>query len=170
MKPETKFPLLVFAFCVIWKFSLLYSGLADTAVGRFAILPVWIFLFWGILKAMEQRRKLDYASGAVFLPLFKSGASVAVLFTVLYSLFIYVYLRFIDTGFMGRMVQARVEQAILKGESQEAVNAWVETTKHFPFVSMWVLFTFLGVLMMGILFSFAISRMMVKKYPLPQSI
>jgi hypothetical protein len=166
LKPETKYSLFIFGLSVIWKTSLLLSGLVETAIGDFPVLPVFAFLLIGMFRGMEERRKLDFSNGVSFLPIFKSGASIATLFTLLYTLFLYFYLNFLDVAFKARFIADRVEDLKKKQTTPENIEAWVKSAQTFPFSSSWLLFTFIGLMLIGLIYAFAITRMMVKKHPI----
>lgn len=138
----------------------------DTAIGKFPLLPVFAFLLIGMYRGMEERRKLDFTNGVSFLPAFKTGASIATLFTLLYTLFLYFYLNFLDVAFKARYIATRVEDLKKEQTSPENIEAWVKSAQTFPFSSSWLLFTFIGLMLLGLFYAFAIARMMVKKHPI----
>jgi hypothetical protein len=165
LKPETKFALFIFALSVIWKTGLLLSGFVDSAIGKFPLLPVFAFLLIGMYRGMEERRKSDFLNGVTFLPIFKAGASIATLFTLMYTLFLYFYLNFLDVAFKARYIASRAEELKKDQTSAENIAAWIKSAESFPFASSWLLFTFIGLMLLGLFYSFAITRMMVKKHP-----
>ncbi|MFN5371364.1 MAG: DUF4199 domain-containing protein, partial [Bacteroidia bacterium] len=100
-----------------------------------------------------------------FLPAFKAGMSVNALFSLLYSLFMYFYLFVLDTGFRTRFVNQRVADMVNEKTAPEAIEAWKQSTSAFPFEMMWMLFTFVGVLVIGTFYAAMTARMMARKYP-----
>ena len=50
--------------------------------------------------------------------------------------------------------------------STENIEAWIKSAQTFPFSSAWLLFTFIGLMLLGLFYAFAITRMMVKKHPI----
>jgi len=164
LKPETKYSLFIFGLSVIWKTSLLLTGLVETAIGKFPLLPVFGFLLIGMYRGMEERRKLDFTNGVPFLPAFKTGASIATLFTLLYTLFLYFYLNYLDVAFKARYIADRVVELKKDNTPPANIDAWIKDAQSFPFSSSWLLFTFIGLMLLGLFYAFAITRMMVKKH------
>ena len=165
MTPETRGALFVLALSVIWKTLLLLTGWVDGFLGKFPLLAILAFLLIGMFRSMDSRRKLSYPDGIAFLPAFKAGMSVNALFSLLYSLFMYFYLFVLDTGFRSRFVNQRVADMVNEKTSPEAIEAWKQSTTSFPFEMMWMLFTFVGVLVIGTFYAGMTARMMAKKYP-----
>jgi ABC-type antimicrobial peptide transport system permease subunit len=165
MTPETRGALFVLALSVIWKTLLLLTGWVDGFLGKFPLLAILAFLLIGMFRSMEARRKLTYPDGITFLPAFKAGMSVNALFSLLYSLFMYFYLFVLDTGFRSRFVNQRVADMVKEKTSPEAIEAWKQSTTSFPFEMMWMLFTFIGVLIIGTFYAAMTARMMARKYP-----
>jgi hypothetical protein len=153
MKPETKGTLLILALSIIWKTLMLITGWVEFSFGKYPFLPVTAFMLIGMYRGMEERRKLSFADGFPFKDMFKSGASIAALFAVLYSLFIYFYLFYLDKLFKIRFAGARIEEFKSKGQNPD----------NFPFEVPWVLFTFIGTLVLGVVYSGAITRLMIKR-------
>jgi hypothetical protein len=165
MTPETRGALFVLALSVIWKTLLLLTGWVDGFLGKFPLLAILAFLLIGMFRSMEARRKLSYPDGIAFLPAFKAGMSVNALFSLLYSLFMYFYLFVLDTGFRTRFANQRVADMVNEKTAPEAIEAWKQSTTTFPFEMMWMLFTFVGVLVIGTFYAGMTARMMAKKYP-----
>ncbi len=165
MKPETRFALFIFALSVIWRTGLYMAGFADTSLGNYPLLPVFGFLLIGMFRGINERRKLDHPNGIHFMYAFKSGMSIATLFTLMYSIFIYVYITFIDYDFKGRFIALRKADLIKNNTPAADVTAWVNGAEKFPFAMTWILFTFIGLMVISVFYSGAIARMMAKKYP-----
>lgn len=165
MKPETKFTLLVFAISVIWKTGLLLTGLNESFLGKYPLLLVFGLLLIGMYRAVDARRKADFPNGLTFMPVFKIGMSVATLFTLLYSLFIYLYITSIDLGFRDSFIAKRVEELKKSDTPQVDIDAWIKGAEDFPFAMTWVLFTFIGLMIISVFYAGAIARMMTRKYP-----
>lgn len=165
MTPETRGALFVLALSVIWKTLLLLTGWVDGMLGKFPLLAILAFLLIGMFRSMEARRKQSHPDGIAFLPAFKAGMSVNALFSLLYSLFMYFYLFVLDTGFRTRFVNQRVADMVNDKTAPESIEAWKQSTTTFPFEMMWMLFTFIGVLVIGTFYAAMTARMMAKKYP-----
>jgi hypothetical protein len=170
LKPESKFTLLVFAISVIWKMTMYLSGLDETFVGKYPLLLVFGLLLIGMFRAVDARRKTDFPGGVVFMPAFRTGMSVAVLFTLLYSLFIYIYVSVIDLSFREDFIAKRVEELKKNNTPQADINVWLKSAEDFPFAMVWVLFTFIGLMVIGVFYAAAIARMMSRKYPVKQGL
>jgi hypothetical protein len=165
MTPETRGAFFVLALSVIWKSLLLLTGWVDGALGKYPLLAILAFLLIGMFRSMDARRKLSFPDGITFLPAFKAGMSVNALFSLLYSLFMYLYLFVLDTGFRTRFVNHRVADMLADNTAPEAIEAWKKSTTSFPFEMMWMLFTFVGVLVIGTFYAAMTARMMARKYP-----
>jgi hypothetical protein len=166
MKPETKGAALVLGLSVIWKTLLLLTGWVDGFLGKYPLLPILGFLLIGMYRTMEERRKLSYSAGVPFKEAFRSGMSVAALFSLTYSLFIYIYLFFLDTQFKARFVEQRVADMVAQKTPQTNIDAWRLSTAEFPFEMSWLVFTFAGILVLGVFYAAMMARMMARKYPL----
>lgn len=162
--------MLVFAISVIWKMTLYLSGLDETFVGKYPLLLVFGLLLIGMFRAVDARRKIDFPDGVVFMPAFRTGMSVAVLFTLLYSLFIYMYVSVIDLSFREDFIAKRVEELKKNNTPQADINVWLKSAEDFPFAMVWVLFTFIGLMVIGVFYAAAIARMMSRKYPVTQGL
>jgi hypothetical protein len=169
MTPETRGALFVLALSAIWKSLLLLTGWVDGFLGKFPLLAILAFLLIGMFRSMEARRKLTYPDGIPFSPAFKAGMSVNALFSLLYSLFMYFYLYVLDTEFRIRFVNQRVADMVADKASPETIEAWKKSTVSFPFEMMWMLFTFVGVLVIGTFYAGMMARMMARKYPVLKS-
>ncbi|MEX1188133.1 MAG: DUF4199 family protein [Bacteroidia bacterium] len=168
MKPESKFPLLVFAVAVIWKTGLLLTGLNDSFLGKYPLLLVFGLLLIGMFRAVDARRKIDYPNGITSMPVFKIAMSVATLFTLMYSVFIYFYITAIDLDFRSNFIAKRVDELKASDTPQVDIDAWIKGAEDFPFAMTWVLFTFVGLMLISVFYAMAIARMMARKHPLIQ--
>lgn len=169
MKPETKYSLLILGLAIIWKTGILLAGLVDGPIGKYPLLPVFGFMLIGMYRGVEERRKLSFPKGMRFPDGFKPAISIAMLSTLTYSLFLYVYLNYLDGSFKDRFVAKRIEELQKSGSSQADIEAWFQTTQSFPFTTAWLLFTFLGLMVIGLLYALVIARMMTRKYPFRQA-
>jgi hypothetical protein len=169
MKPETKAVVLILSLSVIWKNLLLLTGWVEGFLGKYPLLPILGFMLIGMFRAMEERRKISFPKGIPFKDAFRCGMSVNALFALVYSLFVYLYLNFLDSGFRQRFSLQRVEDMRKQNTPQADIDAWVQTSQQFPFEMTWVLFTFIGVLVLGVFYAAIMARMMNKKYPVLQA-
>jgi ABC-type antimicrobial peptide transport system permease subunit len=71
----------------------------------------------------------------------------------------------LDTGFRSRFVNQRVADMVNENTAPETIEAWKQSTTSFPFEMMWMLFTFIGVLIIGTFYAAMTARMMARKYP-----
>lgn len=165
MRPETKYTLFVFAVSLIWKTGLYLTGLNEGFLGKYPLLIVFGLLLIGMFRAVDERRKLDFADGITFMASFKPAMSVATLFTLLYSLFIYFYVTVIDENFKSDFIAKRVDELRASETPEADVNAWINGAQDFPFAMTWVLFTFIGLMVISVFYAGAIGRMMARKYP-----
>lgn len=141
------------------------TGLDETFLGKYPLLVVFGLLLIGMYRAVDGRRQLDHPEGITFMPAFKTGMSVAVLFTLMYSLFIYLYITAIDLGFRDDFIAKRVEELRKNNTSQADIDTWLNSAKDFPFAMTWVLFTFIGLMVISVFYAGAIGRMISKKFP-----
>lgn len=145
------------------------TGLDESFLGKYPLLIVFGILLIGMYRAVDQRRKLDFENGIAFLPAFKTGMSVSVLFTLMYSFFIYMYVTVIDLGFRDDFIAKRIEELRKNNTPEADINVWIKSAQDFPFAMTWVLFTFIGLLVISVFYAGAIARMMSKKYPAPKA-
>jgi hypothetical protein len=169
VKPETKGTILVLALSIIWKTLLLLTGWVDAGIGKYPLLPVLGFLLIGMYRSMDERRKLSFANGIPFKDAFKSGMSVAALFSLTYSLFIYFYLFSIDPAFKLRFIDNRIISMKAQNTAPEAIEAWKNSNVNFPFEAFWLVLTFVGILLLGVFYAAMTARMMAKKFPVTQA-
>jgi hypothetical protein len=169
MKPETRSALFILALSIIWRTGLYLAGFADSTLGSYPLLPVFGFLLIGMFRGIDARRKLDYPNGIPFLPAFKAGMSISALFALMYTLFIYVYITYLDYDFKGRFIASRVEELRKNKTPEVDVTAWIDGAEKFPFAMTWILFTFIGLMVLSVFYAGAIGRMMAKKYPAPKN-
>lgn len=135
-------------------------------LGKYPLLPVFAFMLIGIFRGVNERRILTFSSGIKFMDAFKTGVSIAALFSLIYTLFIYLYITNIDDGFKNRFVSMRIAELEKAGTSAADINAWTEGLNRFPFYTAWLLFSFIGLMLIGLFYSAAIARMMSRKHPL----
>ena len=166
MKPETKYSLLILGLSVIWKTGLLLSGQADGLLGKYPLLPVLGFMLIGMYRGVEERRKLSHPNGMGFLDAFKPAISIALLASLIYTLFLYVYLNYLDVDFKARFVANSIEDLKTNGSNPADIEAWIQSTQTFPFTTAWILFTFIGLALIGFVYAVVIGRLMLKKYPI----
>lgn len=168
LKPETKYTLFILALAIIWKTLLFASGFHEFAFSKFPLimlLPVYAFMLIGMFRGVNERRKSDHPGGMKFMDAFKSGASIATLFSLTYTLFIYFYITVMDDQFKSRFIAFRINGIEKSGATPEEIRSGNEVLSQFPFYTAWILFTFIGLIVMGIIYSAAIARLMSKKYP-----
>jgi hypothetical protein len=165
LKPETRFTLLIFAVAVIWKMTLFITGLDSTFLGKYPLLIVFALLLIGMYRGVDGRRKIDHPDGIAFMPAFRSGMSISSLFSLMYTLFIYFFITVIDEQFKSKFVANRIAELQESKTPQVDIDAWIKGTENFPFAMTWVLFTFLGIIIISVFYAGAIGRMMAKKYP-----
>jgi hypothetical protein len=165
LKPETRATLLIFAIAVIWKMGLFITGLDTSFLGKYPLLLVFALLLIGMYRGTDGRRKLDHKDGIAFMPAFRSAMSVSMLFSLIYTLFVYFYITTIDDQFMNKFIANRVTELRASNTPEVDVNAWIKGAQEFPFALTWTLFTFIGVMVISVFYAGAIGRMMIKKYP-----
>lgn len=145
--------------------GLFITGLDTTFLGKYPLLLVFALLLIGMYRGVDGRRKLDHADGIAFMPAFRSAMSVSMLFSLIYTLFIYFYITAIDTEFSNKFIANRITELRASNTPEVDVNAWIKGAQDFPFALTWTLFTFIGILIISVFYAGAIGRMMIKKNP-----
>jgi hypothetical protein len=164
VKPELKFALFILGLSVIWKTGLLIAGFESSAIAKYPLIPVMAFMLIGMFRQVDYIRKDSVPSSISSIALFKSGMSTGVLFSLMYTLFIYVYLTFLDSGFKQRFMDARIAELIASNTPETDIQAWASSAAQFPFVMSWVLFTFVFLLLISLIYALLIARMMKRKF------
>jgi hypothetical protein len=71
----------------------------------------------------------------------------------------------VTNNFRGRYIANRIADLRKNKTPEIDITAWVKSAEKFPFENIWVLFTFIGLMVISVFYSAAIARMMAKKYP-----
>lgn len=161
-----KYALVVVSLSIILKTGLYALKLNDSLVGNYTILLVLLFLLIGLYFGIENHRKTAWQNNQVFKvgDGFKTGARMVFLITTFYSLFIWFYYSTIDVTFFERMINERVAEGIKQGIAKEELDKYRESAKIFLSPQTQSFFTFIGLLIGGIVYAYLISWMTVKKY------
>jgi hypothetical protein len=77
-----------------------------------------------------------------------------------------VYLKYLDVDFKARFVANRIEDLKTNDSNPADIEAWIQSTESFPFTTAWLLFTFIGLALIGFVYAVVIGRLMLKKYPI----
>lgn len=169
IKPSSTSPvflnaMLVLALSIIWKTGLFAFGYHQSLVGRFSILLVLLFLLIGLFRTIDQIRiskpdqKLQFVEG------FKAGARVVFLISAGYSLFIWFYYSSIDVTFFDRLIQERINEGLGRGINAKELENYRTSAKILLSASSQSFFTFIGLLVGGIVYAYAITWLTIKKY------
>jgi hypothetical protein len=81
-----------------------------------------------------------------------------------------MYVSVIDLSFREDFIAKRVEELKKNNTPQADINVWLKSAEDFPFAMVWVLFTFIGLMVIGVFYAAAIARMMSRKYPVKQGL
>lgn len=145
--------------------GLLLTGLDTSFLGKYPLLLVFALLLIGMYRGVDGRRKLDHPDGISFMPAFRSAMSVSALFSLIYTLFIYFFITKIDENFRDKFIANRIAELREAKTPQVDIDAWIKGSYEFPFALTWTLFTFIGIMVISLIYAFAIGKMMTKKYP-----
>jgi hypothetical protein len=169
IKPSSTSPvfmnaMLVLALSIIWKTGLFAFGYHQSLVGQFSILLVLLFLLIGLFRTVDQIRiskpdqKLQFVEG------FKAGARVVLLISAGYSLFVWFYYKNIDVTFFDQLIQNRINEGLSRGIDPIELEKFRKSAPTILSASTRSFFTFIGLLVGGIVYAYAITWLMVKKY------
>lgn len=169
IKPSSTSPvfmnaMLVLALSIIWKTGLFAFGYHQSLVGQFSILLVLLFLLIGLFRTVDQIRiskpdqKLQFVEG------FKAGARVVLLISAGYSLFVWFYYKNIDVTFFDQLIQNRINEGLSRGIDPIELEKFRKSAPTILSASTRSFFTFIGLLVGGIVYAYAITWLTIKKY------
>lgn len=156
--------MLVLAMSIIWKTGLFAFGFHQSIVGRFSILLVLLFLLIGLFRTIDQLRQSKPDQKIPFVEGFKAGARVVFLISAGYSLFIWFYYSNIDVTFFDRLIQERINEGLSRGIDAKELENYRKSAQILLSASSQSFFTFIGLLVGGIVYAYAITWLTVKKY------
>jgi Protein of unknown function (DUF4199) len=93
------------------------------------------------------------------------GSILSVVSGVIGSIFNLVYMKFIDTTFIGKQLDFTEEKLIEQGMSDEQIEIALETTKKFTDSGFSFIFGVFGALFVGFLLSLIIAAILKKNKP-----
>ena len=169
IKPSSTSPvfmnaMLVLALSIIWKTGLFAFGYHQSLVGQFSILLVLLFLLIGLFRTVDQIRISKPDQKLQFIEGFKAGARVVLLISAGYSLFVWFYYKNIDVTFFDQLIQNRINEGLSRGIDPIELEKFRKSAPTILSASTRSFFTFIGLLVGGIVYAYAITWLMVKKY------
>jgi Protein of unknown function (DUF4199) len=124
----------------------------------------FILLLIGIFMAMREFKSLNNGFMS-----FSEGLGVGTLMSavtgLLASIFSYIYTNFIDTTIMQQMSDLQREQMESQGLSSEQIDQAMEIAAKFTSPSIIFLFTILGYVFFGFIFSLVVSAIVKNSKP-----
>lgn len=164
MRPETKYGLSVFLISAIWKTGLFAFNARDTFFGQYSVIMVMLFMLIGIFLGVEELRNQSPNKKIVFINGFKTAMSIAALHTVLYSLFLYAYYAYIDTTFFVEMIEARVSEFRMAGNSEADIEGFRQSAEVILSPMVQSTFTLVGLLVLSAFYSGVVAKLVEKKH------
>lgn len=156
--------MLILALSVILKTGLFALSYHESIVGRFSILLVLLFLLIGLFRTIDQLRQSKPDKKIQFVEGFKAGARVVFLISAGYSLFIWFYYSKIDVSFFDRLIDARINEGLGRGIDAKELENYRKSAQIMLSASSQSFFTFIGLLVGGIVYAYVITWLMIKKY------
>lgn len=152
MKIEIKFGLIALAIGITWVMAEHIAGLNTThfeqgemARGLFAFLP-FLVLFSGIKAKKKMTGKIN------FLAAWRTGSAIALVYSIGFAFWFWLYSSFINTGFLTKAVEWENTKLTRKGLSgQQLEEAMKQNTamyggSFFSYVMLFVSFFVMGVI------------------------
>ena len=137
---------------------------ADLGDNRWLSGLSYLILIAGIVLAMKQFKELNhgfmsYGQGLGI------GTLVSAIFGLLSGIFVWLYTSFVDTEYMGRMMDKQREAMLEQGLSDEQVDAGMAMAENFQGPLTLILGGLLGAVVIGFILSLIISAIMKNNRP-----
>lgn len=146
---------------IVYYLILSFAGLqANQAMGWIG----YIFLVAIVVIAHNDFKKngdgyMSYGQGLGI------GSLIALIAGAINSIFLFIYINFIDDSVLGIMRDAQIEQMERRGMSDEQIEQAMETTSFMSSPVMVAVFAFIGYLFIGFILSLIISAITKKTNP-----
>jgi len=168
MRTEIKFGLITIAVGVIWVITEHVIGLNTTyfeqgEIARtiFAFMP-FLFLFSGIRAVKKQQGKISFLSAL------RTGSLIALIYSIGFAVWFWLYASFINTDFMQKAVAWENVKLVRKGLSGQALEeAMKENTRMFGGSLFSYFMLSVSFLVMGVIVSAVIALFMRSKKATP---
>ncbi len=148
--------------------SIVYSlilNITDLAFTNKALSWVsFIILVAAIVLAMREFKRqnggfMSYGQGLGI------GTLVAVISSILGGIFMYIYVKFVDSGYMDKMRDMQVAELESKGMNDEQIDQAIAISDKMMTPEMMVVFAIIGGLVFGFILSLIISAIMKRNRP-----
>ncbi|CAA9289052.1 MAG: hypothetical protein AVDCRST_MAG95-3873 [uncultured Adhaeribacter sp.] len=148
--------------------SIVYSlilNITDLAFTNKALSWVsFIILVAAIVLAMREFKRqnggfMSYGQGLGI------GTLVAVISSILGGIFMYIYVKFVDSGYMDKMRNMQVAELESKGMNDEQIDQAIAISDKMMTPEMMVVFAIIGGLVFGFILSLIISALMKRNRP-----
>lgn len=146
---------------VVYSLIMMVSDLGDN---RLVSSLAYLILIGGIVLAMKQYKTINYGYMSYGQGL-GIGSIVSVLFGLLTGTFTWIYTEFVDTEYMGRMMDKQREQMIQQGLSDEQIDAGMKMAENFQGPVTMILGAAVITLIFGFILSLIISAIMKNSRP-----
>ncbi|MCJ8164843.1 DUF4199 domain-containing protein [Pontibacter sp. E15-1] len=137
---------------------------ADLGDNRWISSLAYVILIVGLVMAMKNYKELNYGYMSYGQGL-GLGSLLSAVFGFLTGLFTWMYTSFIDTEYMGRMMEKQREQMLLQGMTDEQIDAGMAMAQNFSGPLTMVLGGTVITLIFGFLLSLIISAIMKNSRP-----
>ncbi|ARS34215.1 DUF4199 domain-containing protein [Pontibacter actiniarum] len=146
---------------VIFSLILMVSGLAEN---RWLSSLAYLILIAGIVVAMKNYKEQNYGYMSYGQGL-GIGTIVSGVFGFLSGLFTWLYVEFVDTEYMGRVMEQQREEMIRQGLTDEQIDAGMAMAENFQGPVTMILGATIVTLIIGFILSLIISAVMKNKRP-----
>ncbi len=146
---------------VIYQVIIMVTDLGDS---RWISSLAYLIMVVGIVLAMKSYKESNYGYMSYGQGL-GIGTSLSALFGFLTGLFTWIYTSFIDTEYMGRMMEKQREQMILQGMTDEQIDAGMAMAQNFTGPVTIILGGLVMTMIFGFILSLLISAVMKNSRP-----
>ncbi|GAA4428420.1 hypothetical protein GCM10023188_12560 [Pontibacter saemangeumensis] len=138
--------------------------IADLGDNRWLSSVAYIILIIGLVVAMKNYKELNfgYMSYGQGLGL---GTLLSAVFGFFTGIFTWIYTSFVDTGYMGRIIEKQREQMIEQGLSDEQIDAGMAMAQNFQGPLTMILGGTVITLIIGFILSLIIAAVMKNSRP-----
>lgn len=156
-----RYGLIVGLICVIYSFIL---ALLDESGNRLLGAFSYLVLIGGLVMAFKyfKEHNAGYMSFGQGL---KIGTLMSLIVGVLASVFMYIYVKFIDDSMMTRIMEVQRAEMEKKGMDEAQIDRAMEMAAKFSTPEMIVVWGIVGFVIMGFIFSLVVAGIMKHSRP-----
>ena len=156
-----KYGLLTGLVGVVYSLIIMVTDLGDN---RILSSLAYLILIAGIVLAMKQYKAINYGYMSYGQGL-GIGSLVSLIFGLLTGIFTWIYTEFVDTEYMGRMMEKQREEMLSQGMTDEQIDAGMKIAENFQGPVTMILGAAVITLIIGFILSLIISAIMKNSRP-----